>query len=160
MGKKKKVFVRGCKGRGDEIKEILTGLGATNAYEVSCEDENSVYFINRKNEISVALIDSEVGALIMDNYKEIELPQQWKDGDILVDDGDPKSYAVFKEYNKEFNAFRAYFILNNKTAYFDTPANVGHYHLASAEEIKSLPLLFCFLMGKLNDAGLCLLKKS
>lgn len=159
MEEKKKVFIRGNKYRGDEIKDILTGLGATTEY-VSCDNDDYIYFITHENEISIALIGSEVARIIMDNYKEIELPQQpWKDGDILVDDSEPKSYAVFKEYNKEFNAFRTYFILNNKTAYFDTPANVGHYHLASKEEIESLSMLFCFLMGRLNEIGLCLPKK-
>ena len=164
MEEKKKVFIRGNKYRGDEIRNILTGLGATTEY-VSCDNDDYIYFITHENEISIAVIGSEVARIIMDNYKEIELPQQpwkewkeWKDGDILIDDYEPKRYAVFKEHGKGL-AFRAYFVLLDKTAYFDTPANVRHFHLASKEEIESLPMLFCFLMGRLNEVGLCLPKK-
>lgn len=159
MEEKKKVFIRGLKGRGNEVIDILTKLGAINTVSRYNDNGDYIYFINHRNEISCALIDSEVGAIVMDNYKEIELtPLPWKNGDILIDDSEPKSYAVFKEY-KEFHAFRAYFVLNNKTAYFDTPANVGHYHLASEEEIKNLPPLFSLLMGALNEVGLCLPKE-
>lgn len=163
MEEKKKVFIRGNKYRGDEIKDILTGLGASTEY-VSCNNDDYIYFITHENEISIALIGSEVARIIMDNYKEIELPQQqweeWKDGDILIDDSDLKSYAVFKEYEKEL-VFRAYFILYGKIkmAYFDATASATHYHRASAEELENLPRLFSFLMGNLNEVGLCLPKK-
>ena len=90
-------------------------------------------------------------------FKQL-LRKPWKDGDILIDNGYPKRYAVFKEHVKGL-AFRAHFVLLDKTAYFDTLANARHFHLASAEEMKNLPLLFCFLMGRLNEVGLCLPKK-
>ena len=159
MEENKKVFIRGCKGRGSEIADILTGFGAT-AAEVSCVGDDRIYFITHDNNISVAFVGSELGHIIMDNYKEIKLPQrqEWKEGDILVDDSNPKSYAVFKEYGKGV-AFRAYFFLCDKIVYFDTTASVTHYHLANAEELENLPRLFSFLMGNLNEVGLCLPKK-
>ena len=164
MEEKKRVYIRGNKYRRDEIKDILTGLGASTEY-VSCNNDNYIYFITHENEISIALIGSEVGRIIMDNYKEIELPQQpwkqwkeWKDGDILIDDRDPKRYAVFKEHVKGL-AFRAYFVLLDKTAYFDTLANARHFHLASEEEVENLPSLFGLLIGALNDAYLHFPKK-
>ena len=159
MEEKKKVFIRGLKGRGNEVIDILTKLGAINTVSRYNDNGDYIYFINHRNEIVCALIDSEVGAIIMDNYKEIELPKQpWKDGDILIDDRDPKSYAVFKEYN-EGHTFGAYFILINKTAYFNTSALAETFHRATTEELKTVPRLFVLLMGALNEVGLCLSKK-
>ncbi|MFW5570189.1 MAG: hypothetical protein ACOCNZ_03000 [Prevotella sp.] len=155
MEEKQKVYIRGCKGRWNEIKDILTGLGATQA-ECSCDD-NFVYFINHHNKITCALIGSEIVNIIMDNYREIELPQQWKEGDILIHDRYPYCYAVFKKY-KDNDTFEAYFILDNKDAHFDATASVEHYRLANTKEIKGLPRLFSYLMAYLNDAGLCLPK--
>lgn len=159
MKDKQKIFIIGNKYRGDEIKDILTGLGAHPVTDVSCNDDRFIYFINHENEISVALVGSEVAKIIMDNYKEIKLPQQpWWYGDILIDDSEPKSYAVFKEY-KKYHTFGAYFILINKTAYFDTSASVETFHLASEEELKNLPRLFRLLRDALNVDDLCLPKK-
>ena len=157
MEDKQKVYIRGCKGRGSEIKDILTGLGATETID-GCNNDDRVYFINHHNKITCAFIDSEVGAIIMDNYKEIELPQRrWEDGDVLIDEWNTESYAVFKEYgNKPF--FRAYFVLLGKEILFDELLDAEHYRLASAKEIKGLPILFSYLMAYLNEAGLCLPK--
>ena len=154
MEEKKKVFIRGCKGRGHEVQEILARLGATVTH-TSCDNDRFVYFINHKNEITCALIDSEVGNIIMDNYKEIELPhQQWNDGDILVCNRYPNCYAVFKKYIDN-NTFEAYFIYDNKNVYFDATAFSEAYRLARAKDVEGLPRLFSYLMAYLNDAGLC-----
>lgn len=159
MEENKKVFIKGLKGRGSEVIDKLTKLGATNTENRYNDNGDYIYFINHRNEIVCALIDSEVGAIIMDNYKEIELPKQpWKDGDILIDDREPKSYAVFRKYNND-DTFEAYFILEGKTAHFDETAYVEDYHIASAEELKAVPRLFTFLMGALNEVGLCLPKE-
>lgn len=159
MEENKKVFIRGCKGRGSEVKDFLTGLGAkVPKYEFGIND-GCIYFIDHDNKISTALADSEIGAIIMDNYKEIELPPlPWKDGDILVDSNYPGNYSVFKKYNN-YGTFEAYFFLEGKTALFDNTAYVEGYHLASEKEMKNLPPLFSLLMGALNNAGLCLPKK-
>ena len=158
MEENKKVYIRSCIGRGSEVIDTLKGLGATKIIEISGEAKDTIYFIDHDNHITCALVDSEIGAIIMDNYREIELPQRrWKDGDILIDNNDPKSYAVFKEYNKD-HTFGAYFILINKTAYFNTSASVETFHRATTEELKTVPRLFVLLMGALNEAGLCLPK--
>ena len=159
MEEKKKVWIRGRKGCGKEIVKVLEGLGAELAY-CSCDKENYVYFITHNDKIIGAPLGFEVAAIVMDNYKEIKLPQrqEWKEGDILVGDSNPKIYAVFKEYGKGL-AFRAYFFLCDKIVLFDTTASVTHYHLANAEELENHPRLFSFLMDKLNEVGLCLPKK-
>lgn len=157
MEEKKKVFIRGCKGRGSEVIDILTKLGATETID-GCNNDDCIYFINHHNTITCALIDSEVGNIIMDNYKEIELSQrQWHDGDILVCKRYPNCYAVFKKYDVN-DTFDAYFIYDNKNTYLDATAFAEAYRLASAKDIEGLPRLFSYLMAYLNDAGLCLPK--
>lgn len=152
MEEKKKVYVRGRKGREKEVVDILTGLGANAPkYEYGNSDDY-LYFINHNNEIGVALIGSEVGAIIMDNYKEVELPPlPWKDGDILVCNRYPNCYAVFKKYIDN-NTFEAYFIYDNKNVYFDATAFAEAYRLASAKNIEGLPRLFRSLMVYLNES--------
>jgi len=158
MEEKKKVFIRGLKGRGNEVIDILTKLGAINTVSRYNDNSDYIYFINHRNEISCALVNSEMGAIIMDNYKEIALPRgRWKDGDVLVNNKFSGCYAVFKKYNND-GTFEVYFTLDQKTAHFDTAAFVEAFHLATTAEIENLPLLFCFLMGRLNEAGLCLPK--
>lgn len=158
MEDKQKVYIRGCKGRGSEIKDILTGLGATETID-GCNNDDRVYFINHHNKITCAFIDSEVGAIIMDNYKEIELPQRrWEDGDVLIDEWNTESYAVFKEYgNKPF--FRAYFVLLGKEILFDELLDAEHYRLANAEEMRKAPMLFFFMLNNLDVIRKCLPKK-
>lgn len=157
--KDKKVFIRGCKGRGSEAIDILTGLGANAPKYELADSDDYLYFINHDNEIGVALINSEVGYIIMDNYKEIELQQQqqWKEGDILVYNTDPFRYAVFGKYNND-DTFEAYFILEDKTAHFDATAHVGNYHLTNAAEKRMIPMLFFFLLNNLDAVRKCLPK--
>ena len=101
---------------------------------------------------------------IMDNYKEIELPQrQWHDGDILVCKRYPNCYAVFKKY-KDNDTFETYFVhLNNicnKTVHFDTLEPVRCFHLASAEKKSKCLKLFYGLLNNLDAFRKCLPKKE
>ena len=159
MEEKQKVFIRGRKSRGDEIKDILTGLGGKDIGE-SCDDDECIYYISHDNQIAGSFVDFELAQVIMDNYKEIELPPfPWKEGDILIENNNPNRRAVFKRYRNNLT-FEAFFILYQKSAHYDTLAHVEDYHRANKEEIENLPSLFCFLMGKLNEDGLCLPKKE
>ncbi len=164
MEEEKKVFIRGCKGRGSEVIDILKGLRATNECDTVCyatgEDEDSIYFISHKNKITCVLIGSEVANIIMDNYKEIKLPQrQWKEGDILINEYYPFC-SVFKSF-KSNDTFETYFtLLQDKTVSFDTSSPVGHYHLASAEEMRKIPKLFYVLLNNLDALRKCLPKKE
>ena len=134
MEEKKKVWIRGRKGRGSEIKGILTGLGAK-AAEVICEDGDCIYFINHDNEIDcVPGFSTELAQIIMDNYREVELPaEQWKDGDVLICDKWPGQCAVFKKY-REDGVFEAYLIIDDVGISFNATAPVEIYHLASGKE--------------------------
>ena len=118
MEENKKVYVRGHKGREKDVVDILVGLGANAPKFEFGNGDDCLYFINHNNEIGVALIDSEVGAIIMDNYKEIELPRRlWKDGDVLVNNNYPGYYAVFKKYRND-HTFETFFVLCQKEVIF------------------------------------------
>ena len=130
MKDSQKIYIRGNKDRSDEIRGILARLGATNY--VSCDNDKCIYFINHENKISTTLIDSEVGQIIMDNYKEIKLPQQqWKNGDILINNNN--DYALFKKY-KDNDYFEAYFLLDKKQIIFDMTLSIGSYRRINEEE--------------------------
>ena len=135
MEEKKKVWIKGRKDRGDEIKGILTGLGAE-AKGLNCNEGDCVYFIDHENGIGVTFTDSELAQIIMDNYREIELPrQEWKDGDVLVCDNWPGHYAVFKKY-REDGLFETYLTVDEGGVSLNAMESVEFYHLASGKELE------------------------
>ena len=159
MDEKKKVWIRGRKGRGSEIKGILTGLGAK-AAGIICEDGDCIYFINHDNEIDwVPGFSSELGQIIMDNYREVELPaEQWKDGDVLIYDKWPGQCAVFKKY-REDDAFETYLIFDDDGISFNATAPVELYHLASGKELEVAAKMFYTVARKLFEVSNKLEKK-
>lgn len=96
MTDEQRVFVRGVKGRGDEVLKMLENRGGENYY-LDGADPEYLYFINHKGSISLTLLDSEFGKIIMDNYRELHLPEQkWKEGDVLFSEID-NEFAVFED---------------------------------------------------------------
>lgn len=155
MEEKKKVYVRGRKGREKEVIDILTGLGANAPkYEYGNSDDY-LYFINHNNEIGVALINSEVGAIIMDNYKEVELPPMpsWEDGDILTFDFTDCSgvYAVFKKYT-ENDTFESYILINKDDMRLGVSCPTGAYRLANEVEKEDFRRRYSFMKSNLEAA--------
>lgn len=72
-----KVFIKGVPNRGNEVIKKLTDLGAKKLfYTTSGSNEKFIHFINHKGEIDYVSLDTEQGQIIMDNYREIKLPQQ------------------------------------------------------------------------------------
>ena len=135
MEEKKKVWIRGRKGWGSEIKGILTGLGAK-AAGIICEDGDCIYFINHNNEIDcVPGFSTELGQIIMDNYKEIKLPgQEWKDGDILVRaDRIGIEFVVFKRLCDDDDYFFYHYPLFKGDG--GGPLPVANYRKALNEEV-------------------------
>ena len=154
MEEKKKVYIRGHKGREQDVVDILVGLGANAPKHEFGDSDDYLYFINHNNEIGVALINSEVGAIIMDNYKEVELrPQKaWKDGDILVYNSNPFLYAVFGKYRNE-HAFETFFLLCKKEVFFNTVANIENYHLASEKEKEGFYRWYNYMMSHVKSVN-------
>ena len=153
MEEKKKVWIRGRKGRESEIKSILTGLGAK-AAEVICEDGDCIYFINHDNEIDcVPGFSTELAQIIMDNYREVELPaEQWKDGDILICDKWPGQFAVFKKYLED-GAFETYLIFDDDGLSFNATAPVELYRLPNKKELEDAAKMFYTVAGKIFDVS-------
>lgn len=105
-----KVYIKGIPGRGKEVIKILTDLGGkeSNSY-LTGANKRGIYYIQHNLMISFAAMNTEMSKIIMDNYKEIKLPEQWKNGDILYSDTD-KEFAVFKDKRKlDSDKFLAYF---------------------------------------------------
>ena len=158
MEEKKKVYIRGHKGREQDVVDILVGLGANAPKHEFGDSDDYLYFINHNNEIGVALINSEVGAIIMDNYKEIELrPQKsWEDGDILAFDFDSGSYcsgvyAVFKNYTGN-DTFESYILVNDDDVRLGISCPTGAYRLANEVEKEDFRRRYSFVMSDLKAA--------
>lgn len=109
-----KVYIKGVRGRGNEVVEVLEDLGGRDGYLYdgylyTGKNEERIYYINHNGKIDYEYLNSEIAKIIMDNYKEIKLPEQWKDGDILYSDTD-KEFAVFKDkWKLDSDKFLAYF---------------------------------------------------
>ena len=159
MEEKKKVWIRGRKGRESENKGILTGLGAK-AAEVICEDGDCIYFINHDNEIDcVPGFSTELGQIIMDNYREVELPaEQWKDGDVLICDKWPGQCAVFKKYLED-GAFETYLIFDDDGISLNATAPMELYRLPNEKELEDAAKMFYTLSRKLFEVSKKLEKK-
>lgn len=110
MTEERKVYIKGIPGRGKEVIKILTDLGGkeSNSY-LTGANKRGIYYIQHNLMISFAAMNTEMSKIIMDNYKEIKLPEQWKNGDILYSDTD-KEFAVFKDkWKLDSDKFLAYF---------------------------------------------------
>lgn len=101
MKKEWKVYIKGVPNRGNEVIKALTDLGAKEGfYSKSGSNENFIYFINHKGEIDEEYLDTESGQIIMDNYREIKLPLQCKNGEILINNAET-CYKIFSDYDTD-----------------------------------------------------------
>ena len=83
--KYKNVFIRGSISRGEEVIKALSDLGGLNNYCFDGSGVDRIYFINHAGFIDYEEEYRELAKIIIDCYKEITRPEQWKDGDILID---------------------------------------------------------------------------
>lgn len=104
-----KVYIKGVQGRGNEVIKALTDLGAENRLAYDGEDPEIMFFISHNHVINGAFEGSELAEVIMDYYREIRLPEQWKDGDLLAGGGG-NLFAIFS-YTME-SSFVAYMLVN------------------------------------------------
>ena len=104
-----KVYIKGVQGRGNEVIKALTDLGAENRLSYDGEDPEIIFFISHNHVINGAFEGSELAEVIMDYYREIRLPEQWKDGDLLAGGGG-NLFAIFS-YTME-SSFVAYMLAN------------------------------------------------
>lgn len=92
-----KVYIRGVEGRGDEVIKMLMDLGAKNKFECHGDDPHAVYFITHNGLAASATDNSEMANMLMEYCHEVHLPEQWKDGDVLINKKYSDVFAVFKE---------------------------------------------------------------
>lgn len=114
MENRQRVYIKGVPYRGDEVIKMLVELGGRNEDNL-CNAENDyyVYYINHKGDIDCEYIDSEIAQIIMDNYTELRLPENWKDGDVLVDKHDSQIMVLYEFVSdKEADLFNAYIRLH------------------------------------------------
>lgn len=137
MKDNQKVYIRGVKGRGDEVVKMLEEYGE-NKFGLYGVRSAYLYFIDHEGNISAALIDSETGYIIMDNYTELHLPEKWKDGDVLV--SDEGLFFVLRgdfELGVKKECTGAYCCVSEQqiclSGHF---GQIGHSHLASPSEVE------------------------
>ena len=136
MEDRQRVFVRGVKGRGDEVLKMLENRGGENYY-LDGADPEYLYFINHKGSISLALLDSEFGKIIMDNYTELSLPENWKDGDVLVDRHDSQIMVLYEFVSdKEADLFNAHIRLNGDMIILHSLEVRKRFRIATDQEIE------------------------
>lgn len=108
MKKEWKVYIKSVPGRGNEVIKMLEDLGAKNSFDYEGNMLEALYYIWHDGSIHVESTDNEYGQIIMENYHELHLPEQWKDGDVLINK-DKTDYKVFLKYDSDSDTtFYAY----------------------------------------------------
>lgn len=137
MTDEQRVFVRGVKGRGSEVIKILEDLGGKVPPLDLGGNPKYIYFISHDGDITCMLYESEGGKIIMDFYREIKLPEQWKDGDIIVENNTNPVYSVFKsaEGNGKFSEY--FCVTIDGIIKANIFRSISKWHLANKEERKT-----------------------
>lgn len=78
MNESQKVYIKGVPGRGAEVIKALEDRGGRDGYLCSGKVDDFIYYINHKGNIDFEYLYTEIAKIIMDNYREIKLPEQWK----------------------------------------------------------------------------------
>lgn len=140
MTDEQKVFIRGVAGRGDEVIKMLEDRGGKAALSNLGGKPSYIYFISHEGNINCALYESEAGKIIMDNYRELHLPEQWEDGDVLISVESNERFAVYASacYTRD-DACCCYMYADDECDEIDTEdCNIlrRFYRLATPSEIE------------------------
>ena len=139
------VFIRGVEGRGEEVIKMLEARGGKLYGQIDGETPDFIYCIFHDGYIYSVSYDYELAKVIMDNYRELHLPEKWKDGDVLVNIKFDDCFAVCKcksLCNTSFNAYHCYMYADFGCGQIDTdgcnilhsafrlttPSEVEHFH--------------------------------
>ena len=137
MEDRQRVFVRGVNGRGDEVRQSLIDLGGKVYRYFNYSVPGYLYFINHDGEIRYAAESSEFGKIIMDNYTELSLPENWKDGDVLVDRHDSQIMVLYEFVSdKEADLFNAHIRLNGDMIILHSLEVRKRFRIATDQEIE------------------------
>lgn len=141
MKDEQKVFIRGVDGRGKEVIKMLEDLGGKNVDGMEGEDPDTLYYINHFGNIYFIEDYDEMANIIMDNYRQLHLPDQWKDGDVLANVEFDDCFAVCKcksLCNTSYNAYHCYMYADFGCGEIDADGcNILHsaYRLATPSEV-------------------------
>ena len=136
MKDEQRVFIRGVEGRGDEVIKMLEEHGGKNCH-VDGADSECLYFIDHEGLVSLAIIDSEFGKIIMDNYTDLHLPEKWRDGDVLVDRYDSQVMALYEFVSdKDADLFNAYFRIDDNMIFSHSLEVRERFRSATEQEIE------------------------
>lgn len=94
----KKVFIRGNGERGSEVIKMLKALGGVNSLCLTGTDDNILYYINTYNNIDHALLESKIGILIQECFKELHLPEPNKELPNTWEEWVEQNKKVYSEY--------------------------------------------------------------
>lgn len=136
MKDEQRVFIRGVEGRGGEVLKMLENRGGRNPGKGG-NRPTCIYYIWHNGMISSASIGSETALIIMDFYREIKLPEKWRDGDILVENRPGPVYSVFKseEGNGKFSEY--FCVTDDAIIKANIFRSINKWHLANEEERKA-----------------------
>lgn len=112
-----KVFIKGVPSRGDEVIKILEDLGATNSNEYKCCYADYLYYIGHDGNIRCEYEEREEAKIIMDNYHEIKLYEQWNDGDILIRKDNNNLFCVYQKPVCNGKGFLCYVYVSKDTLF-------------------------------------------
>lgn len=140
MKDEQKVWLRGVDGRGSEVIKALTDLGGENKYLYDGEGSNRLYFIQHEGVIEWIYSDDEMAKIIMDNYQELHLPEQWKNGNVLINVQFSDIFAVCKSAcNTRDDTYHCYMYADFGCDKIDAEgSNIlrSNYRLATPTEIE------------------------
>lgn len=138
MKGKQKIFIRGVEGRGDEVIDALKAVGGKTNWDdmISGDDEQWIYMINHDGLIDSWPVESETGKIIMDCYREMKLPERWKDGTILFSPLH-RTFAVCTEKEDiQWGDVLVYFVLSDDIIEYSCCIAKRDYRIANKKERK------------------------
>lgn len=137
MTDEQKIFIRGVEGRGGEVLKMLEDRGGKNPGGGGSRP-TCIYYIWHNGMISSASIKSETAQIIMDNYTELQLPEQWNDGDVLVSRSNSQVMVLYEfvSDNKDADLFNAYFRLDSGMIFLHSLEVRNRFRLATDQEIE------------------------
>lgn len=140
MKDEQKVFIRSVEGRGKEVIKMLEDLGGKNVDGMEGEYPDTLYYINHFGNIYFIEDYDEMAKIIMDNYQELHLPEQWKNGNVLINVQFSDIFAVCKSAcNTRDDTYHCYMYADFGCDEIDAEgSNIlrSNYRLATPTEIE------------------------
>ena len=117
MTDKQKVYIRGVEGHGGEVIKTLTDLGAENLWKRAGSDPEHIYYISPLGVLQEAEDGSEAALMVKEYCREIRLPEQWEDGDILVRKDNDSIFCVYQKPADNGKGFLCYVYVSKDTCF-------------------------------------------